>query len=481
MGENIQRSGGRQEQYKLDRGGVIADAGPFIGEVMNNVDPTFTGRLQVYIEAFGQGDPTDERLWRTVRYMTPFYGKTNPRASNDFSPGSGFGSYLTNPQSYGMWFTPPDIGVEVLCFFVEGDPSRGFYVGCIPQPATTRMIPAIGAVNNFEASASEQQLFSKSKALPVTEVNTWNQGIMSDPKVTKVKKPVHSYVAAAMFQQGVINDVQRGPISSSSQRETPSNAYGIITPGRAIYNGGLQPETIEQQLNSGALKPNDVKVIGRQGGHSLVMDDGDLTGTDALIRIRTAKGHQIMMNDQGNFVQILTANGQAWIELGVEGTVDVYATYSVNIRTEGTLNLHADKNINIYAGGTLNVKSKEAMNFETEAALALTGTKNLQIYSQATLDVKADGSLALQSADGAWSASGLKLQAGRIDLNSGGGRKPGKPTPIKKTVLDDTKFNENQGWQVQKNALNSIVTRAPTHEPYPWHGYGTSDAKNLGN
>jgi hypothetical protein len=332
------------------------------------------------------------------------------------------------------------------------------------------MIPAIGAVRDVEYTAEEKQYFSSSPQMPVTEVNSWNQGIMSNPKVTTVKKPLHSYVAAAMFQQGINTDPQRGPITSSSQRETPSNAYGIITPGRPIYNGGLQPETIEQQLNSGALKPVDVKVIGRQGGHSLVMDDGDLTGNDALIRIRTAKGHQIMMNDQGNFIQILTANGQAWIELGVEGTVDVYATNSVNVRTKGTLNLHADKNINIYAGGTFNVKSKENMN------LALTGTKNFQIYSQATLDVKSDGSLAIQSADGAWSASSLKLQAGRIDLNSGGGRKPGKPAPIKKTTLDDTKFNDQKGWQVQKNALNSIVTRAPTHEPYPWHGFGTNDA-----
>jgi hypothetical protein len=38
--------------------------------------------------------------------------------------------------------------------------------------------------------------------------------------------------------------------------------------------------------------------------------------------------------------------------------------------------------------------------------------------------------------------------------------------------LDDTTFDNSTGWQVKPNALESIVTRAPTHEPYPYHNQG---------
>jgi hypothetical protein len=53
MSENIQRSRGRPQNYKFDRGGMPAEMGPFIGIVVNNIDTTRQGRLQVYIEQFG--------------------------------------------------------------------------------------------------------------------------------------------------------------------------------------------------------------------------------------------------------------------------------------------------------------------------------------------------------------------------------------------------------------------------------------------
>ena len=45
MSENYQRSVGTPRSYKIDKGGIPAETGPFIGEVVNNVDPTRSGRL----------------------------------------------------------------------------------------------------------------------------------------------------------------------------------------------------------------------------------------------------------------------------------------------------------------------------------------------------------------------------------------------------------------------------------------------------
>jgi hypothetical protein len=45
--------------------------------------------------------------------------------------------------------------------------------------------------------------------------------------------------------------------------------------------------------------------------------------------------------------------------------------------------------------------------------------------------------------------------------------------------LDDTTFNNSTGWQVKPDGLESIVTRAPTHEPYPFHNKGVAASVSL--
>mgnify|MGYP003350832953 FL=1 len=165
MAENIQRSTGRPQNYKFDRGGQIADVGPFVGVVKNNVDSIRSGRLWVYIEQFS-GDNTEDNPsgWRLVNYLPPFYGVTEKNSSS-----AGVGSYPGNQQSYGMWFTPPDIGTRVLCFFVNGDPNLGYYIGCIPDPGVNRMIPAIGAVPKSEyvtGNKAQAAYFANSPQLP---------------------------------------------------------------------------------------------------------------------------------------------------------------------------------------------------------------------------------------------------------------------------------------------------------------------------
>ena len=196
-GENLTRSTGQPKNYKMDRGGMPTEMGPFIGIVKNNVDPTRSGRLQVYIELFGGNNQDDASLWRTVNYCPPFYGATPAGAK------AGTGSFEQgNPQSYGMWFTPPDIGVQVLCFFVGGDPSQGYYVGCIPDQGIIHMIPAVGSVVKAQAvtqNKSQASYFAGAERLPVTEINNSNTKIADNPKYFDQPKPVHSYVAGILF------------------------------------------------------------------------------------------------------------------------------------------------------------------------------------------------------------------------------------------------------------------------------------------
>ena len=474
MADNIQRSNGVAKNYKYNRGGMTADFGPFVGIVKNNIDPTRQGRLQVFIEQLSGNDPENPALWRTVSYCPSFYGATPPSPGKKGDTDS-VGGYLNgNPQSYGMWFTPPDLGVSVLCVFAGGDPSLGYYLGCIPDQGMTHMIPAIGASKNFDIQNSDQKSYYQgASVLPVTEVNPNNNKIDNNPQYFNQPKPVHSFVAAEMFQQGTLGDVQRGPISSTSQRESPSAVFGLSTPGRAVYNGGLSENDIQARIKSGDISLSDVRVIGRRGGHSIVLDDGNNEGKDNLVRIRSSAGHQITMSDDGNFFYIIHANGQAWVELGQEGTIDVYATNSVNVRTQGTINLHADKDINMYAGGTINMKSAKGTTLETDQKLTLSSVDETIIYSKARLAVKADGSLAMVSNNGSWNAgSAMVLQAGGIDLNGGSAENVDAPVKLEQYTMPDTEFNNATGWQISSSGIESIVTRAPTHEPWPFHNQG---------
>jgi hypothetical protein len=472
LSEEVQRSRGRPSNYKLDRGGVPAEFGPFSGIVMNNADPTRAGRLQVYIETFSGIDKTDRTKWITVSYLPGFFGYTPMGKTSD----SDFGTYPGNQNSYGMWFTPPDIGIQVLCVFANGDRNLGYYIGVVPGNGIGHMVPAIGAANNYVSGNKNQETyFADAPLLPVTEINTNNEKIVNSSRFFEQTKPVQGVVAQALFQQGISEDAERGPIRSSSQRESPSAVFGVSTPGVAVYQGGMSPDDIRKKINAGELKPEDAQVISRMGGHTLVMDDGDIDGKNALFRLRTAKGHQIMMNDSGNFFYILHANGQTWLEFGQEGTVDVFSTNSVNIRTQGDINLHADRDINMYAGRNLKMKAMSNINLEADADLTATVKKDITIYSKAKIGIKADGSMALQSASGSWNGGeSLLFTAGGIDLNGPTAPSVTAPKLIQKTTMDDVTFSTSAGWKVQKDKLESIVTRAPTHEPYPYHNKGVA-------
>jgi hypothetical protein len=474
MGENLELSAGKPRNYNSDRGGTPVPPGAYIGIVKNNIDPARSGKLQVYIQQFGGPDPTNSQTWATVSYCPPFYGSTPAGA------GAGTGAFEQgNPQSYGMWFTPPDIGVQVLCLFVAGE-ATGYYVGCVPAPGITHMIPAIGSVAKAQAitqNATQASYFAGSERLPVTEINSSNKQISQNPKYFDQPKPVHSYVAGILFQQGLVNDQVRGSIGSTSQRESPSNCYGISTPGRAIYLGGIGAKEGGDNKVTGktlsADKPNAATVIARRGGHTLVMDDGDLQGKDNLVRIRTSKGHQITLSDDGDCVYICHANGQSWIELGQEGTLDVYTTNSVNLRSQGTINLHADEDINMFAGGKINMKSAKGTIMQSDVDMTVSNKGKLTLFSQGGIGIKTPGVLAITSQLGSWAASSeLSLNGSKINLNGGHRIEVETPIGLTKYLHPKVEFNASTGWLAIPSATESIVTRAPTHEPYPYHNEG---------
>ena len=469
MAQDIFKPVGTKKANKPDAGGANIRSVPVLGVVKNNIDPVRAGRIQVYIADFSSNDPDDADSWMTVSYMSPFYGLVESTSAN-----TGSGTYKTNSVSYGFWNSPPDIGTTVVCIFVNGDMNYGFYIGCVPKPEALHMVPAIGSSTNVVPNPGEASGYGGSTRLPVTNMNTNNAAITNGPNFLKEPKPIHSDIAMIMNQQGIIRDPIRGPISSSAQRESPSRVgWGISTPGRPIYQGGFTDETVADAAGNGGQSAG-LKVISRRGGHSIVMDDGDLIGGDQLVRIRTALGHQILMSDNGQTLMILHSNGQSYIELGKEGTIDMYSTNSVNIRTQGDLNLHADNDINIHAMKKLNIQA-ESININAEKDFnQKTGTNNT-VYTMGTHTHKVDGAMSMESAgDASYASSGTTyINGSAVNLNTGAtSTTPEVVPPLPVTAHTDTLYDSAKGFAAAPGKLISVVSRAPAHAPWANAGQG---------
>jgi hypothetical protein len=479
--DNIKKTG-TVNIYKNDRGGATLITEPVLGVVKNNIDPTKSGRVQVYVANYGGQDPEDSKNWFTVSYLSPYMGITTP--NNDVINGpdkTGFGKYVGNPQSYGFWASAPDIGTQVVCIFVDGRPEQGYYIGCVPQAGLLSMTPAIASTSNIVPNEVEATSYGGADRLPTTEINYSNPALRNSPTLTSEPKPVHSYQAAILNEQGLIRDNIRGVISSSAQRETPSRVFGISTPGGPIYEGGYTNATIKQAAKTSSSEK--LQILGRTGGHSLVMDDGDLSGMDQLVRIRTAAGHQIMMNDSGQTLFIMHSNGQTWIELGKEGTIDMYATNSVNIRTQGDLNLHADRDVNINAKRNLNMFGKN-VSCESDQDFNIRAGQNFSGYSALNYTLKVGGSMSMSSTGAAsYSSAGVAyINGSKVNLNTGSSPlTPKEVAPIPKIIHTDTEFSPSKGWiEMSSTPLLSVASRAPAHMPWINRGKGVDTKSGPG-
>ena len=464
---------------KEEASGIRVDPFPYIGIVKNNLDPTRCGRLQVWIPELG-GDKDDPQNWRTVSYASPFMGTTNIVRSSNFK-----NKYDQVPHTYGMWMVPPDIGIEVLVLFVAGDPHKGYWLACVNSSISRYMLPGLASSTFTDtelANASVKKSLTTGTQYPVTEFNTndlskvTNSGFLTNPK------PIHEDQFYILREQGLDRDRTRGTVTSSSQRETPSNVFGISTPGRSLTDPTDDPN-FKTRVEQGLITEDAYAVPARKGGHTFIMDDGDAAaGDDQLIRLRTAKGHQIMMHDSKNTFYLANADGTVWIELGFDdkGMLNLYAKQGINIRSENDINMHSDTNINIHAKKNISIKSEATYqvesvdsNFITESKFSVQSGTNTDIKVGAAFNVDADATMSLRS------DQKMVLRGSIITQNTDPGTSLKDTKRLVVNKLPDTAVNsENLLWEVQPKKLSSIVTIAPTHEPYDRSGSAATSTKS---
>ena len=153
--------------------------GIYLARVISHLDSSFMGSLEVALlkdQANTTGEDTETFV---VRYASPFFGYT-PFESMGFNDGtkSTLDGFNDTQKSYGMWFVPPDIGVNVLVLFVNNDPAQGYWFACVPGRNINNMVPAIAASPVNACDSQDKAKFGPMKddngnplPLPVAEIN----------------------------------------------------------------------------------------------------------------------------------------------------------------------------------------------------------------------------------------------------------------------------------------------------------------------
>ena len=325
--------------------------GIFIGKVKENTDPSGLGRLRVWIPQLSAAKETDKSSWHTVRYCPPFAGAGDTKAEATANDAT---KYRQTNQSYGVWMVPPDLNVQVICSFINGELHQGVWWACLPMDGHTHALPGIASGSTHDG-----------KVLPVAERNRYNT---ADPQ--NEHRPEH-IVGDVIKGQGLEKDRQRGHTNAGpfrNKEKHPGLAYGILTPGQ----------------------------------HQFVMDDGP-DGRSGQIRLRTQSGNSIIMDNNCGFIYVINANGSAWVQLDKAGNIDMYAMGDFSINAEGSINLRAGNNINLDASENINAGAAKNFNLEACEVFNATGTNGMKLSTGQNMNILAD--------------SQFKMTGQRIDLN----------------------------------------------------------------
>ena len=346
--------------------------GPYEAIVVNHLDTTYMGTLEVELLKYTTTGNNPERTGQTytVRYLSPFYGVT-PQRDQQQNDGYDF-----TQKSYGFWMVPPDVGTKVIVLFLEDNAAHGYWIGCVQDQFMNFMIPDGRASTKNTTEATPSVL--RNLKLPVGEYNKRVEtGEGKDP--TKFKKPYNKDFTQVLENQGLFKDEIRGTTTSSARRDIPSMVFGFSSPGPLDKRPGAPKYAYGNQ------KSKAEQFYNRLGGSSLVFDDGDdkfirrvhaengppeyanVEANDVqgdqtiphneLVRLRTRTGHQILLHNSEDLIYIANSRGTAWVELTSDGKIDIHADDSISLMTGADLNITAERDINMEAGRNINMKA----------------------------------------------------------------------------------------------------------------------------
>jgi hypothetical protein len=362
------------------------------GQVVASNDPDQMGRLKVWIPSVdGQNFVIDELPW--TDYASPLAGFTVDM------PAGGTPVANNSHAAYGIWAIPK-VGASVAVFFLDGNPQARFYFACTPRLHRNRSLPA-GRNVDFNGKPGP-----------------WGDAGDGD---------------------GNLNPIQPAYDNLREQFQDKINTSEAIT--RGFYERQVaQAKNAKDGTEGYSTSPADESYLDSQtyawvtpGRHAIIMQDDPKR---ARLRLKTAEGHQIIFDDANERIYVSTAKGKSWIELDLDGHINIFGSDSISVRSGKDINFFADRDINIEANRAINMKANTgSIKIDTAKSFHLNASESIiqsacgifDINSESSIKVTADAMFDLRSGSSLKitsdstmdikSGAGLKATAPRIDLN----------------------------------------------------------------
>lgn len=319
------------------------------GIVIDTSDPTEQGRIKIWVPSIDGDNYKIENIpWAT--YVSPFAGSTREYPAGPDSKKTGL-------IAYGL-FVPPKMKALVVVGFFYDDPNRRIYLGSYWREQGNRSLPRGRNKKELSPAPVNDQLD------PV------------EPQYSNLVKQFQNRLTASEAQT-------RGAYERSTGADDPKNGtegYGIdqVTPIGEDGKPVLDPQTY---------------ALTTPGRHSMIFQDNPKNGR---VRIVTAAGHQIILDDANERIYLSTATGKCYFELDQDGRMHGYAAEGLSLSTGGSMNLIAAGNMNLSAGGSMNLSAGGSLKLAGCAATSISGA-GVNLESSGGFNILAAGSL-LQTA-----------------------------------------------------------------------------------
>lgn len=368
------------KKYAQQQLGRFDPSYPQLATVMDNRDPTKSGKLKVWIQG-SQSDKNSKESWIEASYMSPFAGKTPGIPSAE--------AYGQFPKGYGFWAVPPDVGCTVVVIFAQARTFQAYWIGCVYDQRMNTMVPGMATeVSNYGGT---------DMPLPVTD---YDRNTLSS---TTQEKYANVPIIAGLKKQNLLYDEEAGVANRSSTRQTTSTVYGMSSPrgNSFIIDDGYTEEELtapswdddpdgyqDTQFNNPV---NDTRVGSRK-------NEG--------VVIKTRSGAQLLLSEATGDVLLINRDGTARIRFSGDGDIDMHCDKNINIRAGQDINMVAGRSYNIESGQDLNAR------IGGKTKLDLIGNLDAKVGGQIVLNSGADLRLV--------TAASLRLQSGSsTDITAG--------------------------------------------------------------
>lgn len=317
------------------------------GIVVDTDDPLEMGRLRIFCPTLNDNPKKLHHLPWAV-YVPPYGGVIS---NSQYARGTGkYPESTTGAVAYGFWGIPEQ-GAKAIVACIDGDERRRIWLGCMHEHQESHTI-FTGRYKWEGGGNVDGPLSSTGDNMEPLYTNS-GKAFKDDRKSREWKTRQAEYQVNALDPEGNDpNDFKSGYTDQFYPQISESEVDPWVKPilGSHGYDWSGNKAV-------GEHKASRVFGFSSPGGHVVMMDD---RAFNSRLKIKSATGHQIILDDTNERIYMSTNEGANWIEMDSSGNIDIFSERRVSVHAEKDINFSTDesfrvkakKGIYMYAGDT---------------------------------------------------------------------------------------------------------------------------------